>query len=747
MAVKDHLLSVCVLSASALAVTQATAVDFGAVTGAMDTVQRAQGAATAGQQLLDTGRSATDSARNLWQQRQQQPIYDPAATSIAPMRAPDSNAALSDDQGGPKRLLAVLNDTWHQSARQGKAVIALMDQGPYLVQRQTAHVAPINAQWLATPKGDSTGVFIDLPTEPEGTTYDFSTGKVRPGGRGVRIYTLSVHAEVPLRQGRRGLDGIEQHAMLRASSLRTSWPTQATDTMEVTGGKLLVWSSDATQRFPSGFGPDGRLFTPDDPMVTLPKGYTVVTLDPQGFRFDRGREIALTFHPVIPAEEIDYSRLSPGDAAAALIALIREQHPRASQAVSDWTAFGQEYASRYRTAAERRDVEGQAQLLFEIGLRLRDGLYQVQLPDGRPWPTRPDRGFGSNTLARGIINQPMSRIWMKDDGNLVVTGVAPGSAAAMAGIAPGTVIRTIEGDTVSRYLDRAANASLRTNLEARKQDGLTLDLPGHAQLSLRVQLPSGGEQELRLGSTAPSLPAAVKEPALSAFQLRSSSGASYGYIAIDSFKDGNRGLLANWEASVAAAAQARVQGLILDLRAVQGDSHQLVPHMLASLYTPDRPLKLAAASQRAFDSSTRLWRSRGSLGIPAALPIAASATGFSGPLVVITDPDCSGPCEMFAGWIQSSRRGDVVSTHPTAGALGQTSRVLMPGGITIKLPLFEETGPMSEMRPQAEGKSIAPRLRVPVNTEFIASVQAGGDPVLDAAVRELDRNGPTWFRR
>ncbi|MCE1249967.1 MAG: beta-lactamase family protein, partial [Comamonadaceae bacterium] len=191
---------------------------------------------------------------------------------------------LTDEQGGPRRLLAVLGDAWADSARRGQAVVALMDQGPYLVQRQAIHTAPATAQWLATPRGDSTGVTLDLPDEPEGMTYDLASGQVRPGGRGVRIYALSVHADIPRRPGRHGLDAIEQHAMLRASSLRMEWPRQAGDVLEVTGGKLLVWASDATQRFPSGFGTDGRLFTPDDPMVALPRGYTLVTLDPQGFR-------------------------------------------------------------------------------------------------------------------------------------------------------------------------------------------------------------------------------------------------------------------------------------------------------------------------------------------------------------------------------------------------------------------------------------------------------------------------------
>lgn len=733
--------ALCVLSSPS-----SLAVDFGAIGGAVDNVQRAQSAANNGQQLLETGRSATDGARSLWQRSQQ--ASELPSSSISTLRVPEGRAPLIDEQGGPRRLLAVLDDAWHRSARRGKAIIALMDQGPYLVQRRAAHVAPLSAQWLATPRGDSTGVFIDLPAEPEGTTYDFATGRVRPGGRGVRIYALSVHADVPVRAGRRSLDAIEQHAMLRATSMRTSWPTQAGEILDVIGGKLLVWSSDAAQRFPSGFGLDGKLFTPDDPMVTLPRGYTVVTLDPQGFRFDRGREIALPFHPVMPVDEVDYSRLPAGDAVAALVALITEQHPRTARQKLDFDSFRGEYLSRYRAAAERKDIEGQAQLLSELGLRLRDGLYRVQLPDGRLWPSRVDRGLGPQMVNRGSVNLPMPRVWLRDDGRWVVTGVAPGSPAAQVGLQPGTEIRSIDGDSPNRYLDRIDGFSSRATAEGRKQDALPLELFTASTLALRVQPNGGPEQELRLGGLPAAAPSAPTEPALGSFLLRSFKGGNFAYVAIDSFSDGDTGQLSRWESSLAAAKQARVQGLIIDLRAHQGLSHQLVPHMLASLFAQDRPLHLVGSTQRIFDPTTRLWRSRGALGLPALLPLVNSGTNFTEPVVVLTGHGCAGPCELFAAWLQQSRRADIISPHATGGALGQTTRVLLPGGLSVHVPLFEETGPTGQdTAAPLQSRGTTPRVRVPVDVDFIAAVQAGGDPVLDAAIRQLEQSQTNAMRR
>src|SRR5256885_6496614 len=133
------------------------------------------GAATAGQQALEAGRSAASTATNAatgaasearawWDRNQAQPE--------AAQSPPSGAAPVQDDQGGPRRVMAVLGDAWTDSARRGQAVVALMDQGPYLVQRQAAHVAPAKSQWLALPRGDSTGVAIELPPDPDGPTYD-----------------------------------------------------------------------------------------------------------------------------------------------------------------------------------------------------------------------------------------------------------------------------------------------------------------------------------------------------------------------------------------------------------------------------------------------------------------------------------------------------------------------------------------------------------------------------------------------
>jgi hypothetical protein len=77
---------------------------------------------------------------------------------------------------------------------------------------------------------------------------------------------------------------------------------------EIVGGTLPgLRPDDGQQGFPSGFGDDGLLFTEDDPIVTLPQGYTMVNMDSDPFVFDRAREPVIDLIEPDSAALVDYS--------------------------------------------------------------------------------------------------------------------------------------------------------------------------------------------------------------------------------------------------------------------------------------------------------------------------------------------------------------------------------------------------------------------------------------------------------
>ncbi|MDZ4237282.1 MAG: S41 family peptidase [Hydrogenophaga sp.] len=698
---------------------------------ATEAVSRGESALSTGQQVLSTGRQAVDTGRQMWNNR-----------GYAPTQPPSGPAVMARDEGGPTRLIAMLERNAGDSVTVSNTLVGLLDQGVYFVQRQPAHVTPVQDQLLATPRGDSSAVSIDLPTTPPGTLFDLATGRTRTGGAGVKIFALTVHSNIPRRPGRRGLDAIEQHAMLTSSSVQLEWPLQPDLALEPVGGKLLVWASETGVAFPSGFGADGRLFTSDDPMVRLPRGYTVVTLDSRGFSFDRSREVALAQHNVQSTADIDLARLAPADAFKAFTSVMHERYPFRSAQPTDWSRLQAELSDKVRQAGDQKDRRAMGQVYTEIGARLQDGLFRVDL-----------RGAGSQAAAmggldvglteqwqpRGIMPLPVPGVWWLSDGRALVSSVTANSPAALAGLRPGAEIIEINGESISRYVGRAARYSNRPTETGRRHDALKMVAYDRDAMTLKVRQ-DGKDQTLDLRQRMAEQPQAPgrapNNESLSAFQLRSHSGKQYGYIAFNSFSDGG-GNLEMWERSLTTVNQSRLRGLILDLRGNNHSTYQLVPHFAASFFSYDRPLRLQAYAQRQVDATAKVWRTRGSLGIPPQLPLYTQGNGqYSAPLVLLTGQECTGPCEVFSAWLQKAGRAYIVATEPTPGSVGLTTRVLLPGEVVVHAPTVAELGANGEH--YVHGKGVEPDLRVPVDAGFVQRIMGGGDPVLDAAVQWLD---------
>lgn len=684
-----------------------------------------------GQQVMSTGQQAMNAGRQAWDNR-----------NGIPFQPPSGPAMMARDEGGPVRLIAALERSAGDPVAAGGTLVALLDQGAYFVQRQAAHVTPPQDQILATPRTDSSAVSIDLPPTPPGALFDLGTGRVRASGTGVKIFALSVHTQLPRRAGRRALDMIEQHAMLTTSSVQMEWPLQPDLAMEPVGGKLLVWASEAGAAFPAGFGADGRLFTPDDPMVRLPRGYTVVTLDSRGFTFDRSREVALSQYSVQSTTDIDLARLMPGDAFKAFTSVMHERYPFRSGQPMDWARLQSELADKVRQAGDQRDRQAMGQIYAEIGARLQDGLFRVDLRGVgglQGLAAGLDTGLSGQWVPRGITPLPLQGVWWLPDGRAMVGSVVPRSAADLAGLRPGAEILEVNGESMSRYVGRASRYSNRPTEAGRRHEALKLMAYDRDAMVLKVRQ-DGKDQSIdlrqRMAERPPVASVAPNNESLSAFQLRSQSGRQYGYLALSSFADGG-GNLDLWERSLAAANQARLQGLVLDLRGANHGTYQLVPHYAASLFSYDRPLRLQGYAQRQVDATAKVWRTRGSLGIPPQLPLFTQGqTSYNGPLVLLTGPECAGACEMFAAWLQKAGRAQVVATESTPGAVGMTTRVLLPGDVVVHAPTVAELGANGEH--YVFGKGVAPDTRVAVDAGFVQRATGGSDPVLDAAVQWLD---------
>jgi heat shock protein HslJ len=124
---------------------------------------------------------------------------------------------------------------------------------------------------------------------------------------------------------------------------------------------------------------------------------------------------------------------------------------------------------------------------------------------------------------------------------------------------------------------------------------------------------------------------------------------------------------------------------------------------------------------------------------------------YTGPLVVLVDQNCASACEYFSQHLQTLGRATVVGQYSTEGAGGPIDRIKLPGGLMFQYTMGRTTFAGSD-EPNLEAKGVVPDVRVPVTLETEQAKLAGEDPVLKAALAELERlaasgdqlGGTTW---
>ena len=95
---------------------------------------------------------------------------------------------------------------------------------------------------------------------------------------------------------------------------------------EVTGGKLVIWSPDGGQKFPSDFGADGLLFTEDDPAMSVPAGWSVIDLDQKPFAVIRQETPSLTLYEPQDVAIKDFSALGYTEAFQKMFDQVKKEY-------------------------------------------------------------------------------------------------------------------------------------------------------------------------------------------------------------------------------------------------------------------------------------------------------------------------------------------------------------------------------------------------------------------------------------
>jgi len=306
------------------------------------------------------------------------------------------------------------------------------------------------------------------------------------------------------------------------------------------------------------------------------------------------------------------------------------------------------------------------------------------------------------------------------DGQLLVTRVDSGSAAARAGVRTGWAVVVAGRDSVGALLRRAQDRPGRYRIET------ALWLAGHARLAppldsaVAVAFLDGEGQAVRLrlvSEPEPSEP--IKYGNLPTVFVRfahrrlDTPGGCVGVIAFT-------GWLAPLMGRIDAAVDADrgCAGMVLDLRGNTGGLATMIGGVAGHFL--DRPDTLALMRTRrntlAFSANPRRVTAD-----------ARAVRPFAGPLAVLVDEGSASASELFAGGMQALGRARVFGRTSMGAVLGASFDRLPDGDV-----LYHALGDIVAHGGRAlEGRGVVPDDSV---TATRADLLAGRDPTLDAAL-------------
>jgi C-terminal processing protease CtpA/Prc len=640
-------------------------------------------------------------------------------------------AQIVNDEGGAVRISgSVTYSAPYFTLGVAQPLVILEDQAGF-VDRNEHFLMPVASQTIGQITSDFfTSPFqysLALPIEPQGSYRDVDNDDVED--QGVQVFAIAYWDNTF------GDPFLEERDLYGGGWSTAYASTRISDEIEtereIVGGVFLVYASDDQQGFPSGFGEDGLLFTDDDPIVTLPSGYTIVNMEAEPFSFDRSR------NPVVDLIEpegialVDYSDQSYSDAFNSLVDLLIKEYAFTEYKEIDWEAKRTEFLPRFEAAATDEDVR-------EYQRALRD--FSWSIPDGHV-----SGAFVSEDFQQDIAGGLGIAIRETNEGPVIVNFVGEGSPAETAGITLGTEIVSIDGVPIADVISSAVahSAPFSTDHFKRLQQmRYAVRFPIETEVEL-TWIDADGEEATETmtvigeydsfsfssfarGTTGFEIPVAYE-----LLEADEYGENDYGYVKIDSFSDNSVLTIQLWERMIRTLKRYAVGGLVIDMRQNGGGSGFLADQMAAYFFHEEHVLGNAGfydEDRGEFyfnpDGEDRYY-----------LP--AEDLRYDGEVVVIVGPFCLSACEFFTYDMTIDDRADVIGHYPTGGLGGSIKSIMMPEDEYFTFTIGRAVDADGEIH--IEGKGVPPTVLVPITEEILLADEDEADRVLvDAAVAHLD---------
>lgn len=642
--------------------------------------------------------------------------------------APSSQTALIvNEEGGP---LVVTGELHYTNAFFTSGVddplIILEDQAGF-IDRDETYIIPLESQVRAQITSDYfTSPFsysLSLPAAPRGGLRDVDNDD--EDDIGVMVFAIAHWTNIfggPL------LDKCDQHGGGWSTAYASTRASDDPETrLEIIGGKFIVYAPEAGQGFPAGFGADGLLFTADDPIATLPPGYSVVDMDETPFVFNRAaRPIVDLIEPEAAAIN-DFSALSYSEAFSAMVDLFRREYAYTDLYGLDWDALEAAYAPRFAQAEAETEEEARS---AAYALALRDFIWEI--PDGHVSMPLSAVSEIFREETDGGLGLSLTEL---DDGRVVVSYLIEGGPAANAGVELGAEILAWDGGALEEALEREfvwAHQALATEHTRRLQQLRYITrFPLGTEVDITFLNPdSETEQSVTLGVISErasfsnsSFFAGIEGDELPIETRILPSG--YGYVAIYSFSDDERLMVTLWERMINSFIEEELPGIIIDMRHNGGGSGYLADQLAAYFFQEEHVL---GYSEFYNDTTGEFMRSQR----PDQFCLPDEDMRYDGEIAIITAPGCFSACEFFTYNLTIDDRAAVIGHYPTGGLGGAVDDFLMPDDIEIRFTVTRQLDP--DMNIHIEAQGVAPTVVVPRTYD---SLFDAGDPLLEAAQEHL----------
>jgi C-terminal processing protease CtpA/Prc len=592
--------------------------------------------------------------------------------------------------------------------------VLLEDQAGF-VARDREFIFPPSSQTIGAVEQIKDGVLrytLALPTRPQGTMLDLDHDEFDDPG--VQVFAIAYWSNTwgdPFLEPRDG----------------RGWSTAYASTIidpenddEIIGGKLLVWSMDNRQGFPSDFGPDRKLFTEDDPIMELPSGYSVIDLDTSPFDIQRELEPDIPLFEGIIAVN-DYRELSYTAAFSQMFEKASREYPFTQDKNLNWEALWETYAPQIEQVD---DDPG----FYEV---VRSFLYEI--PDGHVGITLDPQVFFEQ--AGGSFGMTLAEL---SDGRIIVTQVLPDLPAANAGLETGAEIVQWAGQPVDQALAAVEPFfGPYSTLQSLRQDQLVFltRVPPETRLQITYQNPdsrSATETELLAEvdyqSLFLSLPDFLQDELALPVESEILDDSGLGYIRINTFSDDYNLMARLWERALDQLIALEIPGLVLDVRVNGGGNSGLARDFAGYFF--EESLGLYRRSYYSHETGTFQE-------IEPVFEIEPGPNHYQGWIAVLVSPDCVSACEGFTYALTQRANVLVIGHQPTAGAFGEVGRgqYTLPGDYNVQFPTGRSETLAGDLL--LEGTGVQPDILVPVTYD---DTLAGRDVVLETAISALIEN-------